>query len=88
MWTVSLEKDVNRTDRTNKFYEGEDNPGLILLHDILMTYCMYDFDLGKLCSSECKSLFSFQNAALIMLRPVNNSSTCFDYNACCNCQGV
>uniref|UniRef100_A0A8B9L8D9 TBC1 domain family member 15 n=1 Tax=Astyanax mexicanus TaxID=7994 RepID=A0A8B9L8D9_ASTMX len=41
-----IEKDVNRTDRTNKFYEGLDNPGLILLHDILMTYCMYDFDLG------------------------------------------
>uniref|UniRef100_A0A4W3GGI5 TBC1 domain family member 15 n=1 Tax=Callorhinchus milii TaxID=7868 RepID=A0A4W3GGI5_CALMI len=41
-----IEKDVNRTDRTNTFYEGQDNPGLILLHDILMTYCMYDFDLG------------------------------------------
>ncbi|KAJ8245350.1 hypothetical protein GJAV_G00269830 [Gymnothorax javanicus] len=41
-----IEKDVNRTDRTNKFYEGPDNPGLVLLHDILMTYCMYDFDLG------------------------------------------
>ncbi|XP_067420114.1 TBC1 domain family member 15 isoform X2 [Emydura macquarii macquarii] len=41
-----IEKDVNRTDRTNKFYEGQNNPGLILLHDILMTYCMYDFDLG------------------------------------------
>ncbi|MCJ8733270.1 hypothetical protein PDJAM_G00221320 [Pangasius djambal] len=41
-----IEKDVNRTDRNNKFYEGLDNPGLILLHDILMTYCMYDFDLG------------------------------------------
>ncbi|XP_036801322.1 TBC1 domain family member 15 [Oncorhynchus mykiss] len=41
-----IEKDVNRTDRTNTFYEGQDNPGLILLHDVLMTYCMYDFDLG------------------------------------------
>ncbi|XP_030632166.1 TBC1 domain family member 15-like isoform X1 [Chanos chanos] len=41
-----IEKDVNRTDRTNTFYEGPDNPGLIMLHDILMTYCMYDFDLG------------------------------------------
>uniref|UniRef100_A0A673X330 TBC1 domain family member 15 n=1 Tax=Salmo trutta TaxID=8032 RepID=A0A673X330_SALTR len=41
-----IEKDVNRTDRTNRFYEGMDNPGLVLLHDILMTYCMYDFDLG------------------------------------------
>ncbi|KAF1386265.1 hypothetical protein PFLUV_G00092720 [Perca fluviatilis] len=40
-----IEKDVNRTDRTNRFYEGMDNPGLVLLHDILMTYCMYDFDL-------------------------------------------
>ena len=44
---VFTEKDVNRTDRTNKFYEGLENPGLILLHDILMTYCMYDFDLGE-----------------------------------------
>uniref|UniRef100_A0A8C0AU96 TBC1 domain family member 15 n=1 Tax=Buteo japonicus TaxID=224669 RepID=A0A8C0AU96_9AVES len=42
---ASLQK-RKTTDRTNKFYEGEDNPGLILLHDILMTYCMYDFDLG------------------------------------------
>ncbi|XP_061697895.1 TBC1 domain family member 15 isoform X2 [Syngnathoides biaculeatus] len=41
-----IEKDVNRTDRCNRFYEGMDNPGLVLLHDILMTYCMYDFDLG------------------------------------------
>ncbi|XP_028304809.1 TBC1 domain family member 15 isoform X3 [Gouania willdenowi] len=41
-----IEKDVNRTDRTNHFYEGVDNPGLVLLHDILMTYVMYDFDLG------------------------------------------
>uniref|UniRef100_A0A3Q3JZX1 TBC1 domain family member 15 n=1 Tax=Monopterus albus TaxID=43700 RepID=A0A3Q3JZX1_MONAL len=41
-----IEKDVNRTDRTNRFYEGIDNPSLVLLHDILMTYCMFDFDLG------------------------------------------
>lgn len=46
-WFSSAEKDVNRTDRTNRFYEGMDNPGLVLLHDILMTYCMYDFDLGE-----------------------------------------
>lgn len=41
------EKDVNRTDRTNRFYEGMNNPSLTLLHDVLMTYCMYDFDLGE-----------------------------------------
>lgn len=41
-----IERDVSRTDRTNKFYEGSDNPGLVLLNDVLMTYCMYNFDLG------------------------------------------
>lgn len=49
LWLFA-EKDVNRTDRTNRFYEGIDNPGLVLLHDILMTYCMYDFDLGETSS--------------------------------------
>ncbi|XP_018081842.1 TBC1 domain family member 17-like isoform X1 [Xenopus laevis] len=41
-----IERDVSRTDRNNKFYEGNDNPGLGLLNDVLMTYCMYNFDLG------------------------------------------
>lgn len=44
--TIS-EKDVTRTDRTHKFFEGECNPNLQVLNDILMTYCMYNFDLGK-----------------------------------------
>lgn len=44
---VFAEKDVNRTDRTTCFYEGVDNPHLGLLQDVLMTYCMYDFDLGE-----------------------------------------
>lgn len=46
----STERDVSRTDRTNKFYEGPENPGLSLLHDILLTYCMYHFDLGEHCT--------------------------------------
>lgn len=41
-----IEKDVNRTDRTLKFYAGDNNPNLHLLYDILMTYVMYNFDLG------------------------------------------
>lgn len=41
-----IERDVSRTDRNNKFYEGNDNPGLCLLNDALMTYCMFNFDLG------------------------------------------
>lgn len=38
---------MSRTDRNNKFYEGSENPGLVLLNDVLMTYCMYNFDLGE-----------------------------------------
>lgn len=49
---VPAERDVSRTDRTNKFYEGPENPGLGLLNDILLTYCMYHFDLGVWQSRE------------------------------------
>lgn len=41
------DKDVTRTDRTHQFYEGDDNPNIAMMYDILMTYCMYNFDLGK-----------------------------------------
>lgn len=41
-----IEKDVKRTDRTQEFFAGEENPNLTLLQDILMTYVMYNFDLG------------------------------------------
>ncbi|KAK0080620.1 hypothetical protein PV325_013649 [Microctonus aethiopoides] len=41
-----IEKDVNRTDRTHPYYSGENNPHLSQLYDILMTYVMYNFDLG------------------------------------------
>ncbi|XP_022094641.1 uncharacterized protein LOC110981405 isoform X2 [Acanthaster planci] len=41
-----IEKDVIRTDRTHHFFEGEHNPHIEVLHDILMTYCQYNFDLG------------------------------------------
>lgn len=41
-----IEKDVQRTDRTNSYFEGDDNPNLTTMKDILMTYNMYNFDLG------------------------------------------
>ncbi|XP_017798163.1 PREDICTED: TBC1 domain family member 15 [Habropoda laboriosa] len=41
-----IEKDVNRTDRTHPYYAGDNNPHLAQLYDILMTYVMYNFDLG------------------------------------------
>lgn len=48
-----VEKDVTRTDRTHKFFEGECNPNLQVLNDCLMTYCMYNFALGK-PNSQCR----------------------------------
>lgn len=41
-----IEKDVSRTDRTHKFFEGEGNHNLQVLNDILRTYCMFNFDLS------------------------------------------
>ncbi|EPS74110.1 hypothetical protein M569_00644 [Genlisea aurea] len=41
-----IEKDVVRTDRSLPFYDGDDNPNVNLLHDILLTYSFYNFDLG------------------------------------------
>ncbi|XP_062553146.1 TBC1 domain family member 15 [Armigeres subalbatus] len=41
-----IEKDVKRTDRTYAFFAGDDNPNLNKLQEILMTYVMYNFDLG------------------------------------------
>uniref|UniRef100_A0A915CGA1 TBC1 domain family member 15 n=2 Tax=Parascaris TaxID=6254 RepID=A0A915CGA1_PARUN len=39
-------KDVARTDRTHPFFAGENNANVKMLSDILMSYCMYNFDLG------------------------------------------
>lgn len=41
-----IEKDVKRTDRTQEYFAGDENPNLGILQDILMTYVMYNFDLG------------------------------------------
>ncbi|XWS72957.1 hypothetical protein CRYUN_Cryun02cG0083900 [Craigia yunnanensis] len=41
-----IEKDVVRTDSSLTFYDGDDNPNVNLLGDILLTYSFYNFDLG------------------------------------------
>ncbi|XP_039024322.1 TBC1 domain family member 15-like isoform X2 [Hibiscus syriacus] len=41
-----IEKDVVRTDRSISFYGEDDHPNLTLLHDVLLTYSFYNFDLG------------------------------------------
>jgi TBC1 domain family member 15 len=41
-----IEKDVKRTDRNLEFYCGDDNPNIDRLQAILLTYVMYNFDMG------------------------------------------
>lgn len=41
-----IEKDVKRTDRNLEFYNGDDNPNIDCLEAILLTYVMYNFDIG------------------------------------------
>jgi len=41
-----IQKDVVRTDRLLDYFEGDDNPHLTLLNDILLTYSFYNFNLG------------------------------------------
>jgi hypothetical protein len=48
-----IEKDVLRTDRCLPFFKDVEGRGLILLKDILVTYGMYNFDLG-LCLIICQ----------------------------------
>jgi len=35
-----------RTDRSISYFDGDDNPHVARLHDILLTYSFYNFDLG------------------------------------------
>jgi len=43
---TQIEKDIGRTDRSHPYYMGDNNPNVALLQDILMTYVMFNFDLG------------------------------------------
>ncbi|XP_015747685.1 PREDICTED: TBC1 domain family member 17-like [Acropora digitifera] len=47
-----IDKDVARTDRQTDFYSEANHPNLTKLYDILLTYCMYNFDLVVAFSEE------------------------------------
>ncbi|CAK7345416.1 unnamed protein product [Dovyalis caffra] len=53
-----IDKDVVRTDRTLSFYDGDNNPNVNMLRDILLTYSFYNFDLGY-CQDESESFWCF-----------------------------
>ncbi len=41
-----VDKDVRRTDRGHAFYAREGGPHTRALRNVLLTYCMFNFDLG------------------------------------------
>ena len=41
-----MDKDVRRTDRGHPFFARGGGPNLKMLRNILMSYAMYNFDLG------------------------------------------
>ncbi|XP_068641646.1 uncharacterized protein [Aristolochia californica] len=67
-----IEKDVVRTDRSISFYDGDDNPNVALLHDILLTYSFYNFDLGY-----CQGMSDLLAPILFVMRDEAESFWCF-----------
>ncbi|KAK8491191.1 hypothetical protein V6N11_037954 [Hibiscus sabdariffa] len=67
-----IEKDVVRTDRSISFYSGDDNPNLNLLHDILLTYSFYNFDLGY-----CQGMNDLLSPILFVMEDESESFWCF-----------
>ena len=43
---MARDESESRSHRTNKFFEGRENPGLGLLNDILLPDCLYHDELG------------------------------------------
>jgi hypothetical protein len=41
-----IDKDVCRTDRRHEWFRDDDSRHLVALHDVLLTYTFFNFDLG------------------------------------------
>ncbi|KAF8407144.1 hypothetical protein HHK36_006270 [Tetracentron sinense] len=67
-----VEKDVVRTDRSVSFYDGDDNPNVRLLRDILLTYSFYNFDLGY-----CQGMSDLLSPILFVMEDESESFWCF-----------
>ncbi|XP_059596503.1 uncharacterized protein LOC100260961 isoform X4 [Vitis vinifera] len=67
-----IEKDVVRTDRSLSFYDGDDNPNVYLLRDILLTYSFYNFDLGY-----CQGMSDLLSPILFVMKDEAESFWCF-----------
>ncbi|XP_039024321.1 TBC1 domain family member 17-like isoform X1 [Hibiscus syriacus] len=67
-----IEKDVVRTDRSISFYGEDDHPNLTLLHDVLLTYSFYNFDLGY-----CQGMNDLLSPILFVMEDESESFWCF-----------
>ncbi|GAB4832834.1 hypothetical protein Ancab_006849 [Ancistrocladus abbreviatus] len=67
-----IDKDVVRTDRSLPFYEGDDNPNVALLHNILLTYSFYNFDLGY-----CQGMSDLLSPILYVMEDESEAFWCF-----------
>nr|GMC65176.1 TBC1 domain family member 15-like isoform X1 [Ipomoea batatas] len=67
-----IDKDVVRTDKSISFYDGDDNPNVNVLRDILMTYSFYNFDLGY-----CQGMSDLLSPILYVMRDESESFWCF-----------
>ncbi|KAK7264897.1 hypothetical protein RJT34_32510 [Clitoria ternatea] len=67
-----IEKDVVRTDRSLTFYEGDDNPNVTVLRDILLTYSFYNFDLGY-----CQGMSDLLSPILFVMDDESEAFWCF-----------
>ncbi|XP_017242711.1 uncharacterized protein LOC108214951 isoform X2 [Daucus carota subsp. sativus] len=67
-----IDKDVVRTDRSLSFYEGDDNPNVILLRDILLTYSFFNFDLGY-----CQGMSDLLSPILFVMGNESEAFWCF-----------
>lgn len=61
-----------RTDRTVPFFQGEENANLTLLHNVLMTYVMYNFDLGYV-----QGMSDFASPLLFVMKNEADAFWCF-----------
>ncbi|KAJ8434960.1 hypothetical protein Cgig2_027803 [Carnegiea gigantea] len=67
-----IDKDVVRTDRSFSYYNGDDNPNINLLYDILLTYSFYNFDLGY-----CQGMNDYLSPLLFVMEDESEAFWCF-----------
>ncbi|KAG6516941.1 hypothetical protein ZIOFF_020316 [Zingiber officinale] len=67
-----IDKDVVRTDRSVAYFEGDDNPNVMVLRDILLTYSFYNFDLGY-----CQGMSDLLSPILYVMKDESESFWCF-----------